>query len=45
MKKDSKLSSFGQFFCNYGEFHDNYVNKAIHIICIPLIGFSLMFIT
>ncbi len=35
------MSKFNEFFINYGEFHDNIVNKLIHIVCIPMITFSL----
>ena len=35
---------FGQFFASYGEFHDNAVNKAIHIICIPSITFTMFYL-
>jgi 2-hydroxy fatty acid dioxygenase len=35
------LPSFDQFFVSYGSYHDNIVNKIIHIICIPQILFSL----
>lgn len=35
------LPSFSQFFVSYGSYHDNIVNKLIHIICIPQIYFSM----
>lgn len=35
------LPSFDQFFVSYGSYHDNVVNKLIHIVCIPQIFFSL----
>eukprot|EP01017_Pseudomicrothorax_dubius_P045461 TRINITY_DN7861_c0_g1_i2.p1 TRINITY_DN7861_c0_g1~~TRINITY_DN7861_c0_g1_i2.p1 ORF type:complete len:194 (+),score=15.18 TRINITY_DN7861_c0_g1_i2:47-628(+) len=33
---------FVKFFSGYGAYHNHPVNKAIHIICIPLILFSLL---
>lgn len=36
------MDSFGQFFANYGEYHHNKVNMFIHIVCIPLIVFTLL---
>ena len=30
------------FFASYGSYHNNKVNKAIHIVCIPTIVFSLL---
>ncbi len=36
------MSKFRQFFVEYGEFHDNLVNKIIHLICIPQLTFSLI---
>jgi len=31
-----------KFFAGYGSYHDNWVNKIIHILCIPLILSSLL---
>lgn len=45
MDKTTKNSSFVEFFCNYGEFHHNKINQLIHIIFIPVISFTLFFIT
>ena len=30
-----------KFFANYGAYHNNWTNKAIHLVCIPLIVTSL----
>ena len=35
------MSRFINFYVDYGEFHDNTVNKIIHLICIPVLTFSL----
>ncbi len=35
------MSNFKEFFIDYGEFHDNTVNKIIHIICVPQLVFSI----
>ncbi len=34
----TSLSSFGRFFADYGEYHNNTVNKIVHIICIPFLS-------
>lgn len=44
MDNKYKNNSFIKFFCNYGEFHDNLVNKIIHVVCIPTIAFTLIFL-
>lgn len=40
-----KSDRFITFFCNYGEFHHNSINKWIHIIFVPIISFTLFFVT
>ena len=40
--ENNKLSKFAKFFIAYGEYHNNKVNKIIHLICIPLISFTLL---
>ena len=32
---------FHDFFVSYGQYHDNAINKIIHVLCIPLLYFSL----
>ena len=39
--KENKLSKFAKFFIAYGEYHNNKINRLIHLVCIPLIYFSL----
>ena len=41
---EDRLSKFGKYFIEYGEFHDNLHNKLIHIICIPAIYYSMMYL-
>ena len=41
MEKENKLSKFAKFFIAYGEFHNDKINKVIHLVCIPLLSFSL----
>lgn len=36
------LPNLIKFFSSYGSYHNNIVNKLIHIICIPTIVFSLL---
>ena len=31
-----------EFYAAYGSYHNNIINKAIHMICIPLILCSLL---
>ncbi len=40
-----KLGKFEKFFISYGEFHNNKVNKIIHVICVPLIVLSMAYLT
>lgn len=37
----NKLNHFQKFFYNYGIYHSDPVNILIHVICVPLIIFSL----
>lgn len=41
---NEKLSKFGKYFVAYGEFHDNFYNKVIHIVCIPVIYYTMMYL-
>jgi uncharacterized membrane protein YGL010W len=40
--KDHKLSKFAKFFIAYGEYHNNKINKFIHLICIPILTATLL---
>jgi uncharacterized membrane protein YGL010W len=39
--EDKPCLSFDKFYYNYARFHDNWLNKIIHIIWIPVITFTL----
>lgn len=41
---EENLSKFGKYFVAYGEFHDNLFNKLIHIVCIPAIYYTMMYL-
>lgn len=36
---------FEDFFVGYGSYHDNLINKLIHVVCIPLISITLFMIS
>ena len=40
-KKEEECLSFDTFFYNYGRYHNNTINKLIHLFCIPAIMVTL----
>jgi len=38
----AKLTLFQHFYLAYARFHNNKVNKLIHILCIPILEFTIM---
>ena len=39
--EDQPCMSFDKFYYNYARFHDNWLNKIIHIVWIPIITWTL----
>jgi uncharacterized membrane protein YGL010W len=41
LKDTTKLNKFQKYFYDYGCYHNNIINIIIHVICVPIIVFTL----